>query len=443
MPTTTELIALAFLVLVAGRTAAMRIFNKPPPSALPLLRAERDTLRGAGSALGPYDEITFESESPKAIIVFIPGNPGMPGYYSDFASTLRTNLQATVVCMGLIGHLELSSRVKLPRREAALAPSVEAQVEHVAVRSLPYMRQAQDAGVPFVFIGHSIGAWIALHAERRMRAPAAATPEAINTTNKKARPRSSPKRERPSPAATGGKPAPRPYLLFITPFLDVPSCRDPSVPNINFLRRVFKPLVAGVSLGRVLAGPFAGLAGLVRGVLPERLMLRVAKTPGIASDLSEKYTALAIQETIHRHQVRNILLMANTEFASLAAPMDTKELLAPLAKQGRLRALYVPGDQWAPLSMGRALEKEAGVFVDVYESRDESELQGASADPQLPASAYTMQHAFSVQPGSCFVVARWADAALREMWSLPPKKFRRQPERGDGLPPFKWDPAEI
>ena len=79
------------------------------------------------------------------------------------------------VCMGLVGHLELSSRVKLPRREAALAPSVEAQVDHVAARSLPYMRQAQEAGVPFVFIGHSIGAWIALHAERRMRAPEAAS----------------------------------------------------------------------------------------------------------------------------------------------------------------------------------------------------------------------------------------------------------------------------
>ena len=69
-----------------------------------------------------------------------------------------------------------------------------------------------------------------------------------------------------------------------------------------------------------------------------------------------------------------------------------------MARAHRLRAVFVPGDEWAPLSMVSRCHA-AGVPADVLESDAQS----------------TMQHAFSIKDDSCTRVAEWTAGAVERM----------------------------
>jgi pimeloyl-ACP methyl ester carboxylesterase len=394
-----------FLVLVCfflgAQVVASRLFNPPPGKAGEQKLGSGSggvlpppvTLRGAGSELGAYDEMVTSVEDPTAIVVFVAGNPGAPAYYSNFASELSTKAHATVILIGLVGHLQRTSCAKLPRGERGRVFGLEEQVAHIAARAAPHMEEAAQAGVPFVIAGHSIGAWISLQAEQRLRR--SATETAGRPHN---RPRSSPGRVR-GRSKTASRPtasaAPRPRLLLITPFLDVPSCLE-FASQRSRLRLFNKPFGWTPSIVQTLT-PVRGLVGTALQYAPERLVRSLCKKE--LRNLSEEYAQLTLKETLHRHQIRNCLLLAQDEFQRLLPPMDLHGVIGPLVRANLVRAVYVPDDEWAPRSMALRCREEIGLDAQMIES----------------TSNVSMRHAFSVQHGSCARVADWAARAIDEL----------------------------
>eukprot|EP00747_Dinoflagellata_sp_TGD_P040962 gnl/TRDRNA2_/TRDRNA2_141187_c0_seq1.p1 gnl/TRDRNA2_/TRDRNA2_141187_c0~~gnl/TRDRNA2_/TRDRNA2_141187_c0_seq1.p1 ORF type:complete len:292 (-),score=21.02 gnl/TRDRNA2_/TRDRNA2_141187_c0_seq1:148-990(-) len=91
---------------------------------------------------------------PAHCIVLIPGNPGIPGFYADFADLLAKYLGTTVIVLGLAGHTVSQSTV--PNFD------IQEQVAHVVA----YLDEADFPG-EVTLMGHSIGVYIALEAWRR------------------------------------------------------------------------------------------------------------------------------------------------------------------------------------------------------------------------------------------------------------------------------------
>lgn len=191
------LLFLAFALLLLGAAARSLLPTRRAATPPPLVGA---VLQGSGSELGPYEIIHASpvDGQPNAVVVFIPGNPGQPAFYSDFATMLSNRLHAEVVVLGLVGHVTRPSLPLLSARERRRGFTIEeqvmrrthapalarvraphrpvvsgltrihahrSQVAHTAARSAVYRDRADALGVPLCVMGHSIGAWL-VHAPR-------------------------------------------------------------------------------------------------------------------------------------------------------------------------------------------------------------------------------------------------------------------------------------
>jgi hypothetical protein len=97
------LVPLLLLVMLGVAVARSVLPARPPPQVGTEFSA---VLKGSGSPLGAHEVICVNpSCTPRAVLVFIPGNPGQPAFYSDFAERLSARLEAQVVVLGLAGHL--------------------------------------------------------------------------------------------------------------------------------------------------------------------------------------------------------------------------------------------------------------------------------------------------------------------------------------------------
>ena len=469
--------AVLFALWAVLLAAILLLANKRAPSK----RAGPPTsVDGAGSELGAYEYYTSNPcdgdesyEPPTSYVVFIPGNPGVPGFYAEFADRLCESLGASVIVMGLAGHLSLSARSQLPPSEQRRLFSLEDQLRHVVARASGIQAQAAAAGVPFTLVGHSIGAWLALRAAQQLQ-PAPRTirssPGAAVTTSSapsaRQRAQRSPSRTRPAAAAGAAAAAaaaatpspsahvdssfPAPRALLITPFLETPS--SPALISKRML--FYSPLFGGLFGGSGGVGGGGGANGggeasrgqsgsmkaggskmfstinsseafIISGGIPAhrpRSFAALALEPlcwlcSVAFALPERWLRLllwaelralapehadyVVHELSHRHCLRNILYLGYTEFALLEHEFDLEEM-SPLCEADRVRCLYVPDDQWAPLSVCARLNEQLGVVADVLQSTDDVE----------------MRHAFSVQPASCARVAEWAAKSIAQMVGL-------------------------
>ena len=416
-----------FLLLAVLLTAAAGLVL--PAKSSPNYSWQSATLEGVGSPLGAYETYVAspENELPTSYVVFIPGNPGLAGYYSEFANGLRDRLGASVIVLGMVGHLSRTARSKLPRAERGRLYGLDDQLRHTVARAVAFQAAAGEAGVPFTLAGHSIGAWIALRAAQELStAVPNQLPRATKRSSSAARPDRSPARPRPK------NNLPEPRVLLITPFLEVPSS-----PALRFKRRLLhSPLLGGDSdvfedpetqsisasdggssnsaasfaagatpevpapsatFGTLLREPIGVIAALL-STIPRRAR-RVALWPEIKS-FSPGYQAYTTQELLHRHAIRNVIFLGRTEFAFLDFPLDRQEL-QPLIVADRIRAAYVAGDEWAPLPLMDRLVEDTGLVAEEIESS--------------PEEGIVMKHAFSVQPGSCDRVADWAARSIGEM----------------------------
>lgn len=53
---------------------------------------------------GKWIEESFQPEEPKDIIICIPGNPGLPGFYKEFLQTIHSKVGCPVWIVGHAGH---------------------------------------------------------------------------------------------------------------------------------------------------------------------------------------------------------------------------------------------------------------------------------------------------------------------------------------------------
>lgn len=388
---------LVVVVLAAVTTTVSAARPSSPASSLSVPGLPPVELRGAGSQLGAFDCLTFPAaKKPQFVVVFVPGNPGMPRFYCDFARMLCDRIGAKVVLLGLVGHLEASSSAQLSSGERTRTFNLEDQVNHVAERIQPFMQEAAEHDVPFALVGHSIGSWIALraaqktcgHRQQQQKQQDVGSDGGVATSTR-ARSRASPVRRRRT-SSGGSTIVASPRLLLLTPFLECPACME--AESFRSKHRLWKrPVGVLPSIGDALIEPLGALAFIAQR-LPESARRWIAR--GSLTNLATPYDTLVVNELMHRGQVRNLLSLASDEFRTLDVQMDVASELGAMPA----RALYVPDDEWAPLAMAESM-KSQGLHVSILES-----------DAQT-----TMKHAFSVQPGSCARVAEWASNALKEM----------------------------
>ncbi|KAK1835877.1 hypothetical protein QBC39DRAFT_297808 [Podospora conica] len=141
----------------------------------------------------PHQE---DTRRQRCLIVFIPGNPGLIGYYDPFLSTLRELLDEAESCKGSTKSFHIYGQNLLgfsdadhnpPFSSAAPPFTLEDQINHFSARltEISTLRLASGATVPFdhiLVMGHSVGAYIAVEVFHRHHLRLAQPPSPPATT---------------------------------------------------------------------------------------------------------------------------------------------------------------------------------------------------------------------------------------------------------------------
>ncbi|KAL0333519.1 UNVERIFIED_CONTAM: Lipid droplet-associated hydrolase [Sesamum angustifolium] len=105
------------------------------------------------------DLIVIPSHDPALHVLFIPGNPGVISFYTDFLELLYESLGGTA-SVTAIGHISHSEK----NWESGRLFSLQEQIDH----KISFIEQElQDVEVPIVLVGHSIGSYISLEIFKR------------------------------------------------------------------------------------------------------------------------------------------------------------------------------------------------------------------------------------------------------------------------------------
>jgi pimeloyl-ACP methyl ester carboxylesterase len=104
------------------------------------------------------DVLRLPCSKPKALVLFIPGNPGLISYYTDYLTRLQglSNNQLDVYAISHLGHTMNSPR---SHGIASLAEQIDSKLAFF--KTLP-------GDLPVVLIGHSLGTWIGVQARPHM-----------------------------------------------------------------------------------------------------------------------------------------------------------------------------------------------------------------------------------------------------------------------------------
>ncbi|KAJ7225697.1 hypothetical protein GGX14DRAFT_421782 [Mycena pura] len=131
-----------------------------PPFLTPLAHSTASRPRQAvfnHPSLGPAHSLWWNSQNgmpPEAVLVFIPGNPGILDFYTAYLTCLHQQNPN----MAIFGHAHLAHTPTLAhlRREYGLRAQVQSAIEAIdAVRNA-------FGKVKIVLSSHSVGSWIAL-----------------------------------------------------------------------------------------------------------------------------------------------------------------------------------------------------------------------------------------------------------------------------------------
>lgn len=101
------------------------------------------------------DTYTWSSRNPPSCLdIFIPGNPGMPGYYYNMLEHLTTALgdKACVAAISQLGHTTVAPA------QRQRCPSLDQQVRSKA--AFVEEKQKQWPHLPTFVVAHSLGGWM-------------------------------------------------------------------------------------------------------------------------------------------------------------------------------------------------------------------------------------------------------------------------------------------
>ncbi|KAF9076097.1 hypothetical protein BDP27DRAFT_1211155 [Rhodocollybia butyracea] len=101
---------------------------------------------------GSAETLWWPNAEPKTFVFFIPGNPGLSGFYISFLSALYQNLSnICILAQSHLGHTEAATST-----ESSLQSQVASAIE--AFDALKKTFPTSKA----IIIGHSVGSWISL-----------------------------------------------------------------------------------------------------------------------------------------------------------------------------------------------------------------------------------------------------------------------------------------
>lgn len=99
---------------------------------------------------------------PRVILLFVPGNPGLPQYYIPFLEGVQRALppgSCAVYALGHLGHSPSAARIWTGRGIVGLMGQVEDKVKFVDELEEKWS-VGKEGGPKLVVVGHSIGSWV-------------------------------------------------------------------------------------------------------------------------------------------------------------------------------------------------------------------------------------------------------------------------------------------
>ncbi|XP_047338709.1 lipid droplet-associated hydrolase isoform X2 [Impatiens glandulifera] len=233
--------------------------------------------------------IEIRANKPTLHILFIPGNPGVVSFYTDFLEYLYELLRGTT-SITAISHISHSGK----NWEHGRLFSLEEQINH----KLDFIKnELQDNEVPLLLLGHSIGSYISIEMFRR-------SPEKVT------------------------------YCIGLYPFLAV----DPKSAQQSAIKKIVE--------SPIMCSLVSSLVAFI-GLLPRR-----ASKFLILKSIGRSWSSTAIEalcnHLLQYHTVRNVLFLAMTEFQKLSEEPDWEFMKR---KQRQLAFLFGADDHWGPLHL--------------------------------------------------------------------------------------------
>ncbi|KAK4432597.1 Lipid droplet-associated hydrolase [Sesamum alatum] len=243
------------------------------------------------------DLMEIPSHDPALHVLFIPGNPGVISFYTDFLELLYESLGGTA-SVTAIGHISHSEK----NWESGRLFSLQEQIDH----KINFIEQElQDVEVPIVLVGHSIGSYISLEIFKRSQEKVV-------------------------------------LCISLYPFLALNTASNTQAS----IRRI----AASSALCAALS-----FMGALLGMLPAPISrLLVNKT--IGKSWSSSAVEVLCTHVLQYHTIRNMLFMAMTEFQKLPEKPDWDFIRG---KKNRIAFLFGLDDHWGPLHIYEEIGKQA------------------------------------------------------------------------------------
>ncbi|XP_024539584.1 lipid droplet-associated hydrolase isoform X1 [Selaginella moellendorffii] len=246
---------------------------------------------------------------PRLHIVFVPGNPGIVGFYKDYLAALSKHFEgaASITAIGHIAHTAHDY-------EKGKKFSLQQQIDHKA----GFLEERYiNSDLPTVLVGHSIGAYIILELLKRF-------PNKLQC------------------------------VIGLHPFLKT---------NPDSLKQAVLKAICESSLMRATVSSLAGLLGHSPAWISRRLVKAVVGRAWgpCAVDTTCKYL-------LRSSMVANFTYMGMTEFAKLKEEVDWDFL-----RENHRRVCFLFGidDHWGPLSLLEQVhERVPGLKTAVVQSED-------------------------------------------------------------------------
>ncbi|KAG8374051.1 hypothetical protein BUALT_Bualt11G0090700 [Buddleja alternifolia] len=248
------------------------------------------------------DLLELHALQPTLHILFIPGNPGVVSFYTDFLESLYELLGGTASVTGNYWpYISLREAGVSMDWESGRLFSLQEQINH----KISYIEQElQDVEQPIVLVGHSIGSYISLEIFKRFQQKVI-------------------------------------YCIGLYPFL---ALNIASSTQSSIRRLAMTPsLCAALSY-----------IGALLGKLPDPIS-RFLVTKSMGKSWSSSAVEVLCTHVLQYHTIRNMLFMAMTEFKKLPEKPDWDFIRG---KKSQIAFLFGLDDHWGPLHVYEEIRKQ-------------------------------------------------------------------------------------